>query len=615
MNRLMNRIGYFLAVTLVSLMMFSSPSSAEESSFSIISANESVTMTVTADPNGMKVASLKPGTRVKLVRQEASWSKIEYNGRLGWVRQDAIKPFTQDLLPVYSSYYKLLDETEDVIYALVADFTQDGIEDLYMIVDSNPTKGQYIETIYSGDTVIYQKNLKHGLSVLKDTTDYYLFHHSQKNTDKSYKLSALNEQATIDYVEQSEGKSSYEIDTNHYLMSYYIVQAGNGNVAEQTFTHEQVASKDAYGSQKANEYEENIYLENYSLSSNGQSKILLEKDYKEQFAVYEKAKGAKIIYRDDGNSAALSDKFAFDLKHAKEELLRLATDITAQKSIDVLDTELETLKLKLAQSVILEMPFENGISRNALTIVKNVENGIINGLAGYDAGYFTKAKLEFPIDGMDYAERTPIDQVIYDFYGTTVNADEFNALASVENRFLDNAYYQYPIEQREKSDTYIYRQLQSVQQLASGYDILQFIDYEMPVDLAVSESNENVLIAGKQVNKGYVVLKRLPFKSEVKWVYVDTVSHIDLMNEKQYTTYENTLSVVQRYTAEQQLVEPTDKELVEDIAVASAATDGNREMEEAQDPKFPWGVLATIVLLAGAAFGGAYYFYRRKIEQ
>ena len=616
MNSLVKRIGYFLLVSLVSLAIFGSPSSAEENPFSIISANESVTMTVTADPKGMKVATLKPGTRVKLVRQEESWSKIEYNGRLGWVRQDVLKPFTEDLLPIYSSYYKLLDTTEHVVYALVADFTQDGIEDLFMIVDSNPTKGQYIEMIYSGDTVIYQKHLKYGLSVLKDSTDYYLFHHSQKNTDKSYKLSELNKQAQIDYLEVSEGKSSYEIGVNHYLMSYYIVQAGNGKVHEQTFTHEQAASKDAYGSDKVNEYGENIYLENYSLSSNGQTKTLLEKDYKELFALYEKSKGAKIIYRDDGNSAALSDKFTFDLKRAKEELLRLATDITVQKPVDVLDSELNLLKLKLAQSVVLEMPYENGISRNALTLVKNVENGITNGLAGYEASYFTKAKLEFPIDGMAYTERTPIDQVIYDFYGTTVNADEFNALASIENRYLDKDYYQYPLEEAEKSNTYIYRQLQSVEQLESGYDVLEFVDYEMPVDIAVSESNENALIAGEKVNKGYVVLKRLPFKSETKWIYVDTVSHIDLMNEKHYATYENTLSVVQRFVAEQQIVEPNDEEVrAEEMVVASAAVDGNRKQVEVQDTKVPWGVLAAMFLLASSVFGGAYYVYRRKIEQ
>ena len=44
----------------LSLAIFASPSSAEDTMFSVISANESVTMTVTADPNGMKVATLKP---------------------------------------------------------------------------------------------------------------------------------------------------------------------------------------------------------------------------------------------------------------------------------------------------------------------------------------------------------------------------------------------------------------------------------------------------------------------------------------------------------------------------------------------------------------------------
>ena len=135
------------------------------------------------------------------------------------------------------------------------------------------------------------------------------------------------------------------------------------------------------------------------------------------------------------------------------------------------------------------------------------------------------------------------------------------------------------------------------------------------MDLAVTETNENALIAGKQMNKGYVVLKRLPFKSEVKWIYVDTVSHIDLMNDKQYATYENTLSVVQRYIAEQQLIEPTNDEVVENITVASAATGEKRKIEEVQEAKFSWGVLAPIALLAGGAFGVAYYFYRRKIEQ
>lgn len=223
---------------------------AEEVKFAIISAEQGTNMTATANPDGMKVAVLKQGGRVKLIRQEDSWSKVEYNGRVGWVRNEAITPFAEDLLSIYSIYYKLLEGTENLVYALVNDFTQDGIEDLYIIVDADPSKGQYIEKIYSGNSVIYQKNLKHGLTVLKDTTDYYLFHHAQTNSEKKLKLSELNDQAKTDYYEASEGESSYEIVANTYMHTYFVVQSSNGKLSELTFTHEQVTSKDFYGGEK-----------------------------------------------------------------------------------------------------------------------------------------------------------------------------------------------------------------------------------------------------------------------------------------------------------------------------------------------------------------------------
>ena len=231
---------------------------------------------------------------------------------------------------------------------------------------------------------------------------------------------------------------------------------------------------------------------------------------------------------------------------------------------------MEALKLKLAQSVILEMPYEKAIQRNATTMVKNVENGIRYGLPGYDASYFTRGNVEFPLDGMEYIDRAPIDTVIYDFYGTKVNADEFNNLASIENRFLDTDVYQYPVEEQATPETYTYRQLQGIEQLETGYDVLQFTDYEMPVDVIVSESNENALIAGEKVQEGYVVFKRLPFKSGVKWVYVDTVSNLLQMNEDQFKTYENTLAVVQKFIGEQQIGESEEDE---ELIVASAKAD------------------------------------------
>ncbi|MEK3764676.1 SH3 domain-containing protein [Solibacillus sp. FSL K6-4121] len=588
---------------------------AEEVKFAIISTEQGTNMTATANPDGMKVAVLKQGGRVKLIRQEDSWSKVEYNGRIGWVRNEAITPFAEDLFSIYSIYYKLLEGTENLVYALVNDFTQDGIEDLYIIVDADPSKGQYIEKIYSGNSVIYQKNLKHGLTVLKDTTDYYLFHHAQTNSEKKLKLSELNDQAKTDYYEASEGESSYEIVANTYMHTYFVVQSSNGKLSELTFTHEQVTSKDFYGGEKKNEYDETVYLEKFHLSNGGKTVEVSEKEYKEFFAKYEKAKGTKIIYSDDYNSASLSDKYTFDLNRAKNELLNLASNATSLKKTEMLSGEIETLKLKLAQSVFLEMPYEKAVSRNAYTMIKNVEEGMKYGLPGYGASQFTKGNVDSLQPNIQYIDRSLIENVIGDFYGATINTDEFNALALDKDRFLNEKVYQFPVEGDEgPSDTYVYRQLLSVDQFENAYDVLGFADYQMSIDVTVTESNEHMLIAGEQLQRGYVVFKRLPFKSGMEWVYIDTISNLDLIDTKKYQVYENTLPLLQSLIAEQQNAGEVEVDQTEEPLIASAATKGvNAEMTK-EENAVSWSMILIVLALVLSVFGGAYLFYKRKIK-
>ena len=604
-----------LIIVLISVIGFSENVVAEEEEkLAIIAADQGVNMTATANPDGMKVAVLKQGTRVKLIREEDSWSKVEYNGRLGWVRNEFIQPFAEDLLPVYSVYYKLLEETDYIVYALVNDFTQDGIEDLYIVIDSNPSSGQYIEKIYSGNTVIYQKNFKHGLSVLKDTTDYYLFHYTQTNSEKKFKLSEMNDQAKVDYYEASNGKDSYEVIANTYLKTYFIVQSSNGKLTELTLNHEQVTSKDYYGGEKKNEYDETVYLEKFHLSNGGKTEKVSEKEYKELFTKYEKAKGAKIIYSDDYKSASLSDKFTFDLNRARNELLNLASAVSLKKD-EMLSEEREALKMKLAQSVFLEMPYEKAVSRNAYTMVKNVEEGLKSGLPGYGTGHSTKESEESLQENIHSIDRSQIDSIIQDFYGTTINTEEFNALASAEGRILNEKVYQFPIEgDGEAPNTYVYRQLLSAEQLENDYDVLGFADYQMPIDVAVTESNENALIAGEQIQKGYVVFKRLPYKSGMKWVYIDTISNIDLYDPKKYQVYENSLPLLQGVIAEQQLAEENEHDRKEEPLVASAATKGvNAEMAKGETAVSP-SMMLIILALIFSVFGGAYSFYNRKIK-
>lgn len=525
----------------------------------IITSNET-TMTASADENGMVVAKLKKGARVKFVRQENNWVKIDYNGRLGWVRSDEIALFTKELLPTYSSYYKLLQNTDHIVYALVSDFTQDGVEDLYVVVDSNPEKGQYQEVIYSGDKIIYQKNSTSGLTVLRNSGEYILWHHAQTNSDKKYKLSNLNSQAKTDYYEASNGKGNYEITTNAYLKSYYIVRSGNGIINEETLTHEQIASKDYSGADNKNDYDESIYLENYALSKDGTTKSIQAKDFDEQFSMYENSKVVKVIYDDDYKSAALSDSFSFNVERLNKELLDLATSVLPTKQVDAGEVDIEELQQKLAQSVLLEMPYSAGISRNAANYFKTVEQAIRKGLVGYDFSTFeiTSYNKETTYN------RAAIDALIYDFYGLKMDSEEFNRLANGEGYSVDDDKYIAPLKESEIEDTYVYRQLLAVEFVDDQYVAVKFTDYEMPMNIKVSAANESALIAGVKKDSGYVLFKRLPFKSGLKWIYIDTVDQLGLLNTEQYSTYENSLAIIQKLLEEQKMSQSETQEPIKE---------------------------------------------------
>ena len=558
MRKFMNVLKWMIGLVLVISLLPTYVAAQEQTSFYVVTATDGATMTASANPTGMVVANLKQGARIQLIRQEDQWVKVDYKGRLGWVSSELIAPFTEDLLPVYSSYYKLLQNTNHIIYAMIADFTQDGIEDLYLITDANPSKGQYQEFIYSGDKVIYQKNRTTGVTILQNGADYYIWHHAQTNADKKYKLADLNNQAKTDYFEVSEGKGTYEITANAYLKSYFVVQSGNGAVVEQALSHEQVASKDYYGAELSNEYDESIYLENYTLSKDGETKTILERPFNELFSFYEKSKVMRVIYEDAYNSAALSSRFSFDVERVKQELLNLAQAVMPEKQIDYSDIEKETLQLKLTQSTLLEIPYKEAISRNAATYFQMVEQAIPLGLAGYDSVKFNKTSTE----QQTTYNRDAVNAFIYNFYGVAMNDEEFNRLANDDGYAVDGELYATAVKETPIADTYLYRQWQGAETMDNSYVALKFEDFEMPQNVKVSAENESAILAGTPLNQGYVLFKRLPFKAGTKFVYIDTVDDLNYLNTDQYGTYENSLAMIQKFVAEQQtyIIEETPQE-------------------------------------------------------
>lgn len=574
----------------------------EEGQPYFVTSQDGATMTASADINGMVVAQLQQGSRVKFILQQDNLVKIDFNGRLGWVSSELIAPFTKELLPIYSSYYKLLQNSQHIVYALVADFTQDGVEDLYVVIDSNPAKGQYEEKIYSGDKIVYQKSRTTGLTVLKNATGYHLWHHSQTNSDKKYKLSKLNEQAKTDYFEVSGGKGTYEITANTYLKSYFIVSPGN-SINEQTLVREQIASKDYYGADKRNEYEESIYLESFSLSKDGKTQSLLERDFSEFFSHYEKSKIEKVIYEDDYKSASLSDRFSFDIERVKKELLDLAEAVMPNQKLNSTDEENDELKVKLTQSVLLEMPYSEAISRNSFNYFKTVEQAIQKGLVGYDSSTLDRTTT----DSENTYKREAMNAIIYDFYGAKVNDEEFNRLANNEGYVVDEEKYYAPIMETQSPETYIYRQLQAIELLANQYVAIKFKDYEMPQSVKVSEMNESAIIAGTEQKSGYVLFKQLLFKSGVKWVYIDTVEQLDYLNTDQYATYENSLDIIQKFIAEQQAQQVEEPEAVNEIIAP----------ENQQIPTEPNEKSNTLILFVafGMLIASSVVMYRKKISK
>ena len=309
----------------------------------------------------------------------------------------------------------------------------------------------------------------------------------------------------------------------------------------------QIASKDFYGVDNKNEFDESIYLEKFTLSKDGKTQSLQARDFDEQFSKYENSKVVKVIYEDNYKSAALSNRFSFEVERVKKELIDLAADAMPAKQLDVGDADIEALQQKLAQSVLLEMPYSAGISRNAANYFKAVEQAISKRLVGYDAAIFEMIADD---KGTTY-NRASVDALIYDFYGLKMNSEEFNHLASDEGYMVDEEKYYGPLKATQDEETYVYRQLLAVKSVNSQYDAVKFTDYEMPQTVNISATDEHALIAGEKRNSGYVLFKRLPFKSGVKWIYIDTVDQLDNLNTEQYTTYENSLDIIQKLIAEQ----------------------------------------------------------------
>ncbi|MER2190054.1 MAG: SH3 domain-containing protein [Solibacillus sp.] len=561
--------GFLTSVFGLLLLLAPLPVVAAASFFYVVSP-DGVELTTTASMDGKVLANLPQGMKLTVVAEEEEWTRIDFNGRLGWVPSASVKPFTENLWPVYAQHYATIEQTEHVVYALIADFTRDGVEDLYIVTDEDTAAGNYTESIYRGHEVIYQKSLTDGLMILQDGLQYFIRHDATINSEAAFSLMALNDQAKADYYDASAGDESYKIKTNSYVQTIHILQPALDAAAEKTFISEEITSKDYSGAELVNAYNESVYLQRRAERVNGAEQELTDAEYNALFAPYNKAKTVAKIYDDNYKSAALSTKFSFNKQRVLDELIALAEAYQTVVETELSDAELQTLREKLAQSVVLQLPFSEG-ERLPQMFVKNMlqlmaQQTARSGEVSFDQELVMANIRAFygvkPEEQLEIADVKLVDEQ----YVTNVSAPELNS----------------------------YRQLTNVQKLTKDFVAVQFTEYELPQTIIVTES-EKELIAGNVTQEGYVIFKRVTDE----WLYIDTVKVVEGLNMLRYEDYANQLMVKE--------VAPVEKAL-------------NAEVEEeplpVEEKKQP--VAASLFILIFAlilSFGLGYAFYAYKYKR
>lgn len=561
--------GFLTSVFVLLLLLAPLPVSAAATFFYVV-APDGVELTTTASRDGKVLANLPQGMKLTVVSEEEEWTRIDLNGRLGWVPSTSVKPFTENLWPVYAQHYATIEQTEHVVYALLADFTRDGVEDLYVVTDEDSAAGSYTETIYRGAEVIYQKTLTDGLTVLKDGLQVFIRHDATNNSEATFSLKELNDQAKADYYEASAGDERYQIKANSYVQTIHILQPAQDAAIEKTFISEEIASKDYSGAELVNTYNESVYLQRRAERVNGAEQELTDAEFNALFAPYNKAKTVAKIYDDHYKSAVLSTNFSFHKQRVLDELIALAEMYQTVVETELSDAEQQTLRDKLTQSVVLELPFSEG-ERLPQLLVKNMLQLMAQQTAKTGEVSFSQELVMANIRA---------------FYG--VKPEEQLEIADV--KLVDEHYVTNGLAPANR-----YRQMTNVQELTKDFLAVQFTEYTLPPTMTVSES-EQELIAGEVTQQGYVIFKRVADE----WLYIDTVEVLDGLNMLSYEDYAKQLLAKEVTPVEQEL----QAELVAEVA---------QPVKEEKQP-----LAASVLLLIGAlilSFGLGYAFYAYKYKR
>lgn len=540
------------------------------------------------------VSKLKQGTKVRITNTSGEWSKVSVNNEVGYIKSEYLKEFDVDLSSIYAYYDSILNKyhSSNHNYSLIYDFTQDGIEELYIAEFED--SGQH--KLYSGEKLLIDEHLDGGLTIYSDEYNYYLVSEFGMNRGNSVTDNAI--------------KTDFNYDSLWVNSSYYwenVIHPGNLRLAQTSISSEwnELTEYDLAGEY----YYLNPPIETTEYFKN--DKKISKKEYEAFKNLYESAPNKVNPAYYDITSVVKNEDYTSNLEQTKEHLKQLYDEqIPADEKLPYTDEQINEIE----KYIYLHISGAGGYNSNQNNQLKYIDLlEIFEGL--YTIGFDEQISNEFSlgtteINDMLYEilDKTKVDKWFYTFYGIKMD----HAQLQIEKQDYINGV---PIEERERLETIRDQELQNntyicycdgmgsppvipkllgIKALENDFYAIEYGEYGM----------EDSLIQAPYSTSVIVVKKVTTLENETYYPYIKTYLSLDEIDENEINAYAEKLDIVIDNTVKE------DKTVVTEQAVTAAPKETQEDSKKSNSNL--WIPLLIGILLFISIFGFLFYKNKKK---
>lgn len=577
----MRNLKFIIGLALILTLLVPNEKSYATSETYIVTPDIGVNLRDKPNADSNIVNKLKQGTKVKITNTSGEWSKVSVNKDVGYIKSEYLKEFTQDLGPIYSYYDSILNNytSNTHTYFLIYDFTQDGIEELYIadFEDSNHHK------LYSGKKLLVDEYLEGGLTVYSDEYNYYLVSDSGMNRGDSVTDNAIKTDFNYDSLWVN---TSYEWEEVIHPGNLRLGQTSISNEWNQ-FTEYELAGETYYldPSIETTEYFKN-------------KKKISKKEYDAFRNLYKNAINNVRVASFDGLSITKNEDYTSNLEQTKEHLKNLYdSQISSDEKLPYSDEQISEIEnyIYLHISGAGQIYNEN----NEFKYVNLIHNFV--GLYAASFGeeirdHFHENTTVINENQHEVLNKDNVDNWLYTFYGSKIDNTQLNKELE-EDLNGDIIYWEL------QGDTYICYcdglgsppvtpKLFGITALENDFYAIEYGEYWA----------EDSLL-GPPSSKGVIVVKKVTtLENEVHYPYIKTYDSLDAINETEINTYANQLDIVIDNTVNE------DKIVITEQAVTAAPKETQEDSKKSNSNL--WIPLLIGILLLASIF--CFLIYKNK---